>query len=54
LLTCFPGNVRIAQNTVLGPGVVVAEWSRRRAPWAGGPLAPTGKQIDVPGCSVYE
>jgi predicted ester cyclase len=51
----FPGNRHIAQNTIFGPDVVVVEWNVvGEHSGSYGPLAPTGKHIDLPGCSVYE
>src|ERR1700752_1370244 len=53
--TAFPGNRHIVKNMVLGPGVVVVEFSfeaEHKGPFAG--HAATGAQVKLPGCGVYE
>ena len=53
--TAFPGNRHIVEKVVFGAGVVVVEFSfeaRHQGPFAGHP--PTGAQVKVPGCGVYD
>jgi predicted ester cyclase len=51
----FPGNRHIAKKMIFGQNVVVVEWNfeaEHKGTFAG--IAPTGKHVQVPGCSVYE
>ena len=50
----FPGNVHEIQTLVAGEGVVAVEW-RFKAEHSGvfNGISPTGRKVDVPGCSFY-
>ena len=51
----FPGNRHIAKKMIFGQNVVAVEWSfeaEHKGTFAG--IAPTGKHVQVPGCSIYE
>jgi predicted ester cyclase len=51
----FPGNVHAIRNLALAPNLVAVEWTFE-AVHSGtfADIAPTGKQVQVPGCSFYE
>jgi steroid delta-isomerase-like uncharacterized protein len=51
----FPGNVHAIRNLALAPGLVAVEWNFEAVHsgvFAG--ISPSGKQVQVPGCSFYE
>lgn len=50
----FPGNVHEVQNLLYQDGVVAVEWrfkAEHRGVLSG--IPPTGRKVDVPGCSFY-
>jgi SnoaL-like polyketide cyclase len=54
-LAGFPGNVHSARNIAHAQGLVAVEWSfeaMHNGRFAG--IEPTGKKVQVPGCSFYE
>ena len=54
-ITGFPGNVHVPVNLAHARNLVAVEWNfeaTHEGPFAG--LPATGKQVKVPGCSMYE
>jgi PAS domain S-box-containing protein len=54
-ITAFPGNRHVVKNMIVGPGVVVVEFSfeaQHKGPF-GGHVA-TGARVKLPGCGVYQ
>ena len=54
-ITAFPGHVNVILNLAYGKNLVAVEWSFEGVHT--GPLGniePTGKPVQVPGCSFYE
>jgi predicted ester cyclase len=54
-IAAFPGNVHAIRNLAHAHNLVAAEWSFE-ATHKGrfGNIAATGRQVQVPGCSIYE
>jgi predicted ester cyclase len=54
-ISAFPGNVHAVRNLAHAKNLVAVEWSFEAVhKGAFANVAPTGKQVQVPGCSFYE
>jgi steroid delta-isomerase-like uncharacterized protein len=54
-ITAFPGNVHAIRNLAHAKNLVAVEWTFEAVhKGAFANVAPTGKQVQVPGCSFYE
>ena len=54
-ITAFPGHVNVILNLAYGKNLVAVEWSFEGVhTGALGNIEATGKQVQVPGCSLYE
>ena len=54
-ITGFPGNIHAIRNLAFTPNFVAVEWSFDAVhSGAFANIAPTGKRVQVPGCSFYE
>jgi len=54
-ITAFPGNRHLVKNIILTPCAAIVEFNfeaRHQGPFAG--HEPTGAQVNVPGCGIYE
>jgi len=50
----FPGNVHAIRNLAFASNLVAVEWSFEAVHSGAFAGIPTGKQVQVPGCSFYE